>query len=219
MGEIIVKYIETFLIKYPEFRIYEVNAQFFILKGQINNIVSHKEHGEVTLDYHLALHIPTNYPLSPPIIFEESNKIEITLDNHINYDGSFCLGTPHRIQAILRKKPSLVLFFEECVLPFLYSVTIKINSNTSFVFGETAHGTVGIILDLKDLFKLNTIEQVGKMLAILSLPKKQANKCICPCGCNQRLTNCTYFSTVLIMRKYLSRIEWSNLLITLKGVK
>lgn len=213
-----MKYIENFLIKYPEFRVYEINAQFFILKGQINNIVSHKKHGEVTLDYHLALHIPTNYPLSPPIIYEESNKIDITLDNHINYDGSFCLGTPHRIQAILRKKPSLILFYEECVLPFLYSVTIKINSNTNFVFGETAHGTVGIILDLKDLFRLRNVKQVSKMLLVLSLPKKQANKSTCPCGCGKRLTQCTYFNTVLSMRKYLTRSEWCDLLSTIVKV-
>lgn len=212
----ILKYIESFLSNYPEFRIYEVTNDTYILKGTINRTVSHCVHGDVMLDYCLALHIPSNYPSFSPVVYEESKRIENIPENHINYDGSLCLGTPFRIKAFLKKNTSLVIFFEECILPYLYGVTLKLTSNKAFVFGETAHGNFGIVNDLKELFQLNTNGQVLKMVTILSIPKKLANKQMCPCGCKSRLTVCTYFKRVLAMRNYISRAEWEDLLKDLK---
>ncbi|MFJ7408231.1 MULTISPECIES: hypothetical protein [unclassified Lysinibacillus] len=203
-------YIQYFLETYTEFRIREITTDATLLVGHFKRDLTHEKHGEVSLDYSLLISVPFEYPKLAPQVFEESKRITVSPENHINYDGSLCLGTPFRINALLKRNPSLTYFFDNCILPFLYSVTLKNKTGNGFVFGETEHGNKGVILDLQELFHLSEIAQVVQMLMILSKPKKEANKLICPCGCSRRVTTCSYFYRVLSMRKYLSRSEWED---------
>jgi len=200
----------SFIRNYPTFRIKPSLDKSLIIEGKYQNILFEQEHGEILVDYELAIHIPENFPLVLPTVFEISNKIEKVSDNHINYDGSLCLGAPFRIKEFLNKYKTLTPFFEECVLPYLYAVTLKIKTGQPFVFGELAHGSIGLIEDLKELFQLPDPKQISHMLKILSGGKKEGNRSICPCGCNKRLSTCRYFKTVQRMRKFLSRHEWEE---------
>lgn len=211
-----LEYIQHFLETYTEFRIREITTDATLLVGHIKRIISHEKYGDVLLDYTLLIFIPFEYPKLAPKVFEGSNKLTVSPESHINYDGSLCLGTPFRINALLKRNPSLTSFFDSCILPFLYSVTLKNEKGNGFVFGETEHGNRGIILDLQELFHLSEIAQVAQMLKILSKPKKEANKLLCPCGCSKRVTTCNYFYRVLSMRRYLSRSEWEEQLDQLK---
>lgn len=206
----IAKYISDFIRHYPMFRLKPSLENKIILEGIYENTLFHEQHGEVPISYKLVIHIPEDYPLSLPVVFEPSNRIEKISDNHVNYDGSLCLGAPIRLKMIIKRNVSLAHFFENCVLPYLFAVTLKINKGSPFIFGELAHGNTGLIEDFKNLFKLSEDKQVYDMLILLSKNKKEANRSICPCGCNKRLSTCQYFKIVQQMRKLFSRSEWEE---------
>src|SRR5699024_10035666 len=136
------------------------------------------------------------YPSVLPTVYEISKKIERISDNHINNDGSLCLGSPIRLKMVIKRSRRLAYFFEKCILPYLYAVTLKIEKGQPFVFGGLAHGDVGLIGDFQDLFHLSGYNKVHDMLLILSTNKKEANRLFCPCGCERRLSSCEYFKKV-----------------------
>jgi len=57
---------------------------------------------------------------------------------------------------------------------------------------------------------LKSSKDVDQMLKILGSRKKAGNRMMCPCGCNERVTKCDYFSQVIKMRRLFSRIEWKE---------
>lgn len=120
------------------------------------------------------------------------------------------LGAPIRLKMVMKKNISLTHFFENCILPYLFAVTLKINTGAPFIFGELAHGNTGLIEDFKRLFNLSEEKQVHYMLILLSKNKKEANRLICPCGCKRRLSTCRYFKVVQQMRKLFPRSEWEE---------
>lgn len=201
--------VEKFLVEY-EFCMQPIVDNTMILKGSIRRQLFHESFGPINLDYSLLIHIPFDYPENLPTIFENLGTIQNSASNHINQDGSFCLGSPLRLKLILKKNSDFKYFFEKCVLPYLYAVTINTQQNAGFPFGELEHGTTGLILDLQDFFQLKDSSQVYQMLKILSSRKKVANRMVCPCGCEQRVTKCNYFQHILRMRKVLNRSEWEE---------
>ncbi|MEZ7172972.1 hypothetical protein [Sporosarcina sp. OR05] len=169
-----------------------------------------KQYGDIQVDFELEIQIPVEYPNSLPKVFETSNKVERIPENHVNYDGSLCLGAPIRLKMTMRKNPSLIYFFENCILPYLYAVSLKIYKGESFVFGELAHGKLGLIEDFKNLFNLSEEKKVYHMLFLLGTSKREANRLLCPCGCKKRVSTCRFFKNVQQMRKLLPRSEWEE---------
>ncbi|HGH1673843.1 TPA: hypothetical protein ACJHMI_005489 [Bacillus cereus] len=202
--------IGKFLAEYSEFSMRPIVGREIILKGHLNRQLYHEDFGTITIDYTLQIHVPFDYPEKLPIIFESKGAIPQKPSNHINPDGSFCLGSPLRLKILLKRNPDLKCFFENCVLPYLYAVTINIQQDSGFPFGELEHGRAGLILDLQEFFHLKDVFQVYQMLKILSSKKKLANRMVCPCGCKQRVTRCNYFQHILQMRKVLTRVEWEE---------
>ncbi|MGE7307561.1 hypothetical protein ACQKJG_27415 [Priestia megaterium] len=199
-----------FLAEYSEFRMTPIVGNEIILKGNLNRQLHHENFGTINIFYSLLIHIPFDYPEKLPIIYESKAAIQPTPSNHINPDGSFCLGSPLRLKILLKKNPDFKFFFENCVLPYLYAVTINIQKGGGFPFGELEHGTAGLILDFKEFFRLKDSLQVYQMLKILSSKRKLANRMICPCGCKQRVTRCKYFQHILQMRRLFTRVEWNE---------
>ncbi|MGG6448288.1 hypothetical protein [Pseudobacillus badius] len=202
--------IKSFLAEYSEFIMQPIVGSEMIIKGNLRRTLHHESFGSIDIDYSLLIHIPFDYPENLPIIFESKGAIQNSPSNHINPDGSFCLGSPLRLKILSKRNSDFKYFFEECVLPYLYAVTINIQQGGGFAFGELEHGTTGLILDLQDFFCLKDSSQVYQMLKILSSRKKLANRMICPCGCKQRVTRCNYFKYILRMRKMLTRAEWEE---------
>ncbi|WP_309460770.1 hypothetical protein, partial [Bacillus pseudomycoides] len=116
--------------------------------------------------YSLLIHVPFDYPEKLPLIFESKGAIPNKPSNHINPDGSFCLGSQLRLKILLKRNSHFKYFFENCVLPYLYAVTINIQQDGGFPFGELEHRTAGWILDLRDFFNLKDSFQVYQKLKI-----------------------------------------------------
>lgn len=206
----IQKYVFDFIEMYPLFRIKPTTNKKYIVEGTYECLVSSVAFEEILVKYDLSIHIPEDYPESLPTVFELSSKIKKLPENHVNGDGSLCLGAPIRLQMIMKNSKSLIHFFEECILPYLYAYTLKQEKGKPFVFGELAHGSIGLINDFKELFNLSKEIHVLYMLEILSMKKKVANRQTCPCGCGKRLTTCNYFTQVKKMRKLFPRSEWKK---------
>jgi len=205
-----LKYISDFIQHYPMFRLKPALEKALTIEGTYEDILSYEQYGEVPINCKLSIQIPEDFPTSLPMVFEISNRIEKTPDNHVNYDGSLCLGAPIRLKMVMKKNASLTHFFEKCILPYLYAVILKINTDKPFVFGELAHGNAGLIEDFKSLFNLSEEKQVHHMLFLLGKNKKEANRLTCPCGCEKRLSTCRYFKRVQQMRKLFSRSVWEE---------
>lgn len=203
-----LKFVESFLIEYSEFSIKPTGNDNLILSGELKRRIQFKEYEPQEISYSLTIVIPTDYPFELPSIYENKNQIEKISSNHINPDSSFCLGSPIRLKLVLKKSADFKSFFENCVLPYLYAVTINQKNGQGFIFGELEHGNEGLISDFKELFHLQTKESVYQMLKVLGNKRKTANKMNCPCGCGKRVTRCKYFDHVINMRKAFPRKEW-----------
>lgn len=205
-----LKFVESFLLEYSEFSIKPAVNDYLVLSGELQRRIQFKEYEPREMSYSLTILIPKYYPSGLPIIYENKNQIEKVSSNHINSDGSFCLGSPIGLKLVLKKNVDFKAFFESCVLPYLYAVTINQENGQGFVFGELEHGNEGLVSDFKDLFHLQTEENVYQMLKVLANKKKTANKMNCPCGCGKRVTRCKYFDYVIKMRKTFPRKEWEE---------
>lgn len=203
-----LKFVERFLLEYSEFSIKPTVNDYLVLSGEIKRSIRFKEYEPLEISYSLTILIPADYPFNLPIVYENKNQIEKISSNHINPDGSFCLGSPIRLKLVLKKSVDFKAFFESCVLPYLYAVTINQENGQGFVFGELEHGNEGLVSDFKNLFHLQTEENIYQMLKVLANKKKRANKMDCPCGCSKRVTQCKYFDYVIKMRKTFPRKEW-----------
>lgn len=212
----IPRHIVSFISNYPMFRMSPSSGERFILNGSYEGWLNYEQHGEIYVDYELEIHVEQDFPSSLPTVMELSNKIGKRLDNHVNSDGTICLGSPIRLKMVLKRKESLTHFFEACMLPYFYAVTIKIDTGNPFIFGELAHGRLGLLQDFQEMFELDDVKKVYAMLKLLSMNRKDGNKQLCPCGCEKRVSICQYFKKVQQMRKSISRSEWEKQSILIK---
>lgn len=74
-------------------------------------------------------------------------------------------------------------------MPFLYGWSYK-EKYGAFPFEELAHGNSGIIQDLKRLFNTDDKNVCLKLLLLASMPRRKANKRICPCGSGLKVGRC-----------------------------
>ncbi|WP_298813245.1 hypothetical protein [uncultured Roseibium sp.] len=176
----------------------------FILEG-IYELFAIDENGKNTRDeYELRIEVPKRFPNELPTVFETGRKISRSPDNHVNHDGSLCLGSPLRLKALINKDSTLVGFTSNCIFPFLYAHSIG-----NFLFGELSHGLDGLIEDYKEMFNVPTRRQVVQSLTLCSLRRRVANKRKCPCGCGRRLGVCAYREKINNFRRIAPRSWFS----------
>ena len=139
-----------------------------------------------------SISVPNGFPIELPEVKEVGGEISRTPENHVNDDGTLCLGSPLRLRQKLAKQPDLLGFAQLCLVPFLYGHWYGRKFRILWPFGELPHGPDGAIEDYRDLFGLETDQQVRQVLQILSLPEKEAKRMLCPCGCGKRLRSCKF---------------------------
>lgn len=212
----IIPELGTFLTDYPDMTVSLSTKGAVILSGSFSFLASPDELPEITDTYSLKIEIQEDFPSSIPMVYETKGKIPRDGNHHVNPapDNSLCLGSPLRLKWKINNKPTIVGFAEECLVPYLYSISHKLNIGT-FPFGELDHGTAGIIEDYVDLMNLPTLDQVRHTLFLLGKKKRWANKKPCPCGCGKRLGACHYHFHLIKIRKLADRSWFKNHLSTL----
>lgn len=177
------------------------------IKGKFRFVTHHPAEGTIEDAFDLQVDIPRTFPKSPPLVTEIGGKIPRIQDNHINGDGTLCLGSPLRVQSALMKEPTVIGFAQRCLIPYLFAISRKLNNGGSMAFGELAHGSPGMLDDYCAMLKLERKEAVLYAFKLLGMKKRHANKYLCPCGCDRRLGKC---KTNAIIRKFRSEIgrQW-----------
>ena len=206
--------LEEFLKDYPGMLIAPPKNGSFILSGEFEFSVPSTRLPHIADSYALRIEVPNSFPQVAPLVTETNHKIPRDGKHHVNPDHTLCLGSPLRLFWKLKRAPTLVGFAEECLVPYLYSISHKLQYGT-FPFGELEHGKPGVISDYLDLFGLKSREQVIRALELLGMKKRLANKKLCPCGCGKRLGACRYHIKMVELRELASRPWFRQHLATL----
>ncbi len=197
--------VKAFLRSHPKMALQPAKSAKLIFQGVFEfAIVDEKD--RLTEDkYELRIEVPSDFPQNLPAVYELGGRIPHTPENHVNPDGSLCLGSPLRLKMFANIDRSLVGFSSNCILPFLYAKSVG-----SFVFGELPHGLVGLVEDYADMLGVRTKEQVFQCLNLASMRRRVANKRRCPCGCGKRLGACSLRERINDLRTIAPRSWFKN---------
>ncbi len=156
-------------------------------------------------EYRVRIEVPLGSSSELPKAYEIGGRIPRGADNHINFDGDLCLGSPLAILAVLGNRPTLVAFVEKCLVPFLYAASWREQGLPGFPFDELAHGTAGLVDDYQRIFSIKGRDRVAYTLHLLALRRRVANKMMCPCGCGLRLAKCRLHASLMPFRRFAPR--------------
>lgn len=181
--------IPEFLEKHPGMSLRPYLEDKICLQGNFDFKAKYFNITEIEDDYNLQILIPEDFPTQLPSVKELRNKITPELaNNHLFRNGSLCLGSPYRIQKILKTNPTINEYTDRCLIPYLYAISIKIRKGGDLIFGGLNHGIEGIA---EDYLELKDPKHFKSAVQLIRSKKRVANKKICPCGCGKRLGICT----------------------------
>jgi len=181
--------LHEFLNDYPGMSLQPTRSDETKIRGHFH-FQAKGAHKAIEDTFEIEILVHKTFPSEIPKVREIAGKIPKTGDYHVNPDGTLCLGSHLRLKKALFDMPDLNSFAEECLVPHLFNVSIKLRDGGGFVTGELAHGTAGIIHDYMEMFGLRMPAQVVYALELLGVKKQLANKRTCPCGCGLRLGRC-----------------------------
>lgn len=166
----------------------------------------------ITDAFQLRISVPSAFPRELPQVFETGGRIPKGGEYHVNPDGSLCLGSRLRLLWKLSKEPSLLRYTENCIVPYLFAVSHKLNYGGPLPFGELAHGLPGELSDCAELFRVKSAKQAETVIRYLGIKKRRANKLKCPCQCGRRLGKCHFNWKLREFRRMASRSWYRSLL-------
>ncbi len=144
----------------------------------------------------------------PPSVYEVAGRIPN--EYHKLADGSLCLASRLRLAAAIRTRPTLLEFFEDFVISYLYRYAYyeKFKKDP---WPDLKHGLSGLVRDYSKLLGVPAGESCLSYLELLGLRKRVANKRPCPCGSGARVGRCHY-RRLNPMRERLSLVPRDQLL-------
>lgn len=196
--------LEEFLKDYPNMIVPPATSEALMLRGDFEFSASRSDSPHISDSYALTINVPVSFPRQIPSVTETGGRIPKDDNHHVNSDDTLCLGSPLRLLWKLGNRPTLIGFAEECLVPYLYGMSHKLEHGT-FPFGELEHGEPGVIDDYLDLLGLMSRRQVIRALTLLGMKKRLANKRPCPCGCSKRLGACPYHFKMIELRQLAER--------------
>lgn len=203
--------LHEFLRSYPRMAVKPASSPELHIEGLFEFTGSSATNGSIADCYNLSVVVPSIFPRDLPIVEELDHKVPRNGAYHVNPGGSLCLGSRLRLLFELARKPTLVGFADNCLVPYLFGVSHKLRHGGKFPFGELPHGLPGELIDYMNLFGLRTQEQARIVLRYLAIKKRRANKLPCPCGCNRRLGACHFNRRVRQFRKLAERSWFRSL--------
>lgn len=199
--------IEAFLDAYPLMRYRPSVIGTVRLTGRLEFSAVTEGAPPVQDEYRIQLDIANPLDRALPQVFEVGGRIPLEGRYHVNPDGSLCLGSMLRQRLILGAQPSLVDFVEKCVVPFLYGHSLRESGAAAFPFGELAHGPDGLIDDYRQIFGISDVNGLRRLMRLLALKRRRANKLLCSCGCGRRFAACSLHRKAHVARRTLTRLD------------
>jgi hypothetical protein len=149
--------------------------------------------------------LPSTYPEFLPSAFETGKKIPY--DFHKHDGGSLCLASRIGFLKQYQKKPDLLGYIDNLLIPYLYTFVHKEKYNY-LPYGELSHGQKGldesyrpILKAYRDKFKVASDLEVLKLLKVLAEGNYRGHLA-CPCGSSDKLRNCHGQSILDIKKQY-----------------
>lgn len=169
--------------RHPLLFLNEENGKFVV-----SGIYDLRHSGQFISKYQLRIELPADYPESIPQIYEVGNRIPRILDNHINNNGTLCLGVTEQIWMELQGKFELLPILDKHVRTFLLGVTNKLEGK-GWPIQTRSHGAAGLCEFYGELIDSSCPVQVLQLIVLL-LGKAPKGHWQCPCGSDRNLRNC-----------------------------
>lgn len=195
---------------FPEMRLVPTVDGTRTYEGEFRFVGSTREWGTLEDSYHLRIAMDPD-PQSLPQVWEIAGRVACIDPTHVNpaldgtRTGTLCLGSYLRQKIEAGQPPTLVAFAKRCIVPYLYSISLRERGSPAFVFGELAHGEDGLLQDYEQIFGLRGKASIIQALRLSALRRRIANRAPCPCGCGRRLGKCPVHHRVNALRRVASR--------------
>lgn len=176
-----------------------------LLHGDFEFAARTEVHGEVRDSFQVRLQIPAAFPRDLPAAYETGRRIPRRGEFHVNSDGSLCLGSRLRLLQKISDHEDLHGYAIDCMEPYFYAVSYKLNNGGPLILGELEHFSPGELDDYMEMFGLTSRQQALKAYQMLQIKKRVANKKSCPCGCGLRLGRCLFNEKITALRKLAAR--------------
>lgn len=199
--------IEAFLDAYPMMRHRPTVGGAVRLAGRLVFSAISEGLPELGDEYRIQIDIAKPLDQSLPQVFETGGRIARERVNHVNPDGSLCLGSLLSQRLVLGTKPTLTDYVEKCLIPFLYAQSLREQGLALFPFGELEHGEQGLIDDYLKIFGVPDSASLRALMKMLALKRRRANKLSCICGCGRRFAACGLHARAHAARRTLSRLD------------
>lgn len=165
--------------------------------------------GNYVNSFDINVAVPRNYPHGFPLLFETSNKFEHIPDRHINEDGSCCVCSLQESDLVSQKGIAIKDFFLKYVVPYLAN-QLYFDSEEEWANGDYEHGAEGILQFYKELFTMESIEEIINLLSFFNTKKMNRND-DCFCGKKEKLKRCHLQTYTTIKDLSKRRIEYDIL--------
>lgn len=179
--------LDHLLRAYPGLSVRPSTVDSLLISGQLQFCASSKGHEEIADSYDVELRVPKGFPGKLPTVKETGKRIARSF--HTNPDGTLCLGAPIRLHMAIGRSPTLPEFVKKCVVPFLYGWSYK-ERHGVYPFRELPHGDSGVVQDLARLLGSDDKDVCLGLLLLGSMPRRKANRKMCPCGSGLRVGKC-----------------------------
>ena len=125
-----------------------------------------------------------------PIVQEVGNRILRKADNHVNGDGTLCLGSELRLLQLIGRGQRFSDFIRLCLIPYLVGTRQREDGTGSYLNGELPHNDAGLIEEYQQMLSVKGEHAIKVALHLASKRRRVANKKPCPCNCGRRLGRC-----------------------------
>ncbi len=154
----------------------------FYLSGPIHIVLPENS---IEGKFNVRIAIPLDFPKGVPRVWETSGALDTSF-RHFLEDGSLCLGVHADLLLRLHKKPTLVDFFEEIVVPYFVNYAIWKHSG-AVVSGERSHGANGV----REFFlEFLNCGDTAVIFFLRCLSQGYRNTHRCPCASGRTIGEC-----------------------------
>ena len=120
-----------------------------------------------------------------PTLREVGGRIPRTLDNHMNSDGTACVGVPDELFYRSPLGFDLLGYLKGPVLAYFTGQSL-VQRGEKWPYGEYGHGVDGRVEFYGGLLRTNDPQQVSALLTMLVAPRLRSKR-LCPCGSGQKI--------------------------------
>ena len=160
----------------------------FVINGSFSFSANCQNKGVIRDAYEVEIFAPKSGFLAVPTVKEVAERIPRTPDNHVNPDGTLCLGTRLETRRQYQKDPTLMGFVKHLLIPFLYSHSYK-EKYGEYPYDDLPHGEAGTLQHYKDIFNIDSDMHALLLLKVIVEDNYRGHN-PCPCGSGEKLRNC-----------------------------